>query len=137
MLKKAKKKIKKHEELSSKIRDLVRLITKNSDHFDEKYLKIKFNWDDNLPLDKTTEILSMIIAVRAAFHENIKCYFQVFLDECPYKLWIIYQYYILIELMHLKIGVFRQYNKCIKKVWYLSLLVFLKQRFKVSNKCLP
>ena len=129
MLKKAKKKIKKHEELSSKIRDLVRLITKNSDHFDEKYLKIKFNWDDNLPLNKTTEILSMIIAVRAVFHENIKCYFQVFLDECLYKLWIIYQYYILIELMHLKIGVFRQYNKCIKKVWYLSLLVFLKQRF--------
>ena len=129
MLKKAKKKIKKHEELSSKIRDLVRLITKNSDHFDEKYLKIKFNWDDNLPLNKTTEILSMIIAVRAVFHENIKCYFQVFLDECLYKLWIIYQYYILIELMYLKIDVFRQYNKCIKKVWYLSLLVFLKQRF--------
>ena len=43
MLKKAKKKIKKHEELSSKIRDLVRLITKNSVHFDEKYFKIKFN----------------------------------------------------------------------------------------------
>ena len=67
MLKKAKKKIKKHEELSSKIRDLVRLITKNSDHFDDKHLKIKFNWDNKLPPNKTIEILSMIIAVIAVF----------------------------------------------------------------------
>ena len=33
--------IKKYEELLSKIRDLVRSATKNSDDYDEKYLKIK------------------------------------------------------------------------------------------------
>ena len=38
---KARKKIKKHEELWSKIRYLTRLIIKNSDHYDEKYMKIK------------------------------------------------------------------------------------------------
>ena len=32
------------------------------------------------------EILSMTIVVRAIFHENNKCYPQVFLDECPYKI---------------------------------------------------
>ena len=42
----SKKKIKKYEELRSKIRDLVRLITKNSDDYDEKYMKIKFNSDE-------------------------------------------------------------------------------------------
>ena len=37
-------------------------------------------------LNKTIEIHSMILAVRAAFHQNDKYYPQVFLDECLYKL---------------------------------------------------
>ena len=37
----SKEKIKKYEKLWSKIRDLIGLITKNSDDFDEKYMKIK------------------------------------------------------------------------------------------------
>ena len=49
-------------------------------------MKIKFNSDDNLPLNKTIEIRSMIIVVRAVFHENNKYYPQVFSDECLYKL---------------------------------------------------
>ena len=49
-------------------------------------MKIKFNSDDELPLNKTIEIPSMIIVVRAAFHENNKNYTQFFLDECLYKL---------------------------------------------------
>ena len=49
-------------------------------------MKIKFNSDDKLPLNKTIEIPSMIIVVRAVFHENNKYYPQVFSDECLYKL---------------------------------------------------
>ena len=60
-------------------------ITKNSDDYDEKHMKIKFNSDDDLPLNKTLEICIMIIAARAAFYENNKYYPQVFLDECLYK----------------------------------------------------
>ena len=78
----AKKKLKKHEELWNKIRDLIRSITKNSDDYDEKYLKIEFDSDDELPLNKTVEIPSMIIVVRAVFHKNNKYYPQIFLDEC-------------------------------------------------------
>ena len=37
----------------------------------------------------SSEIPSMIIVVRVVFHENDKYYPQTFLDECPYKLWII------------------------------------------------
>ena len=70
----SKEKIKKYEELWSKIRDLIRSITKNSDEYEEKYMKIKFNSDDKLPLNKTIEIPSMIIVVRAIFHENNKNY---------------------------------------------------------------
>ena len=39
----SKEKIKKSEELWSKIRDLIRSITKNSDDYDGKYMKIKSN----------------------------------------------------------------------------------------------
>ena len=82
----SKEKIEKYEELWSKIRDLIRSITKNSDDYDEKYIKIKSNSDDELPLNKTMEIATMAIVVTAAFHENNKYYPQVFLDECLYKL---------------------------------------------------
>ena len=70
----------------SKIRDSIRSVTKNSVDYDEKCMKIKFNSDDELPLNKMIEILSMIIVVRAIFLENDKYHPQVFLDECLYKL---------------------------------------------------
>ena len=41
----SKEKIKKYEELWIKIKDLIRLITKKSDYYDEKYVKPKFNSD--------------------------------------------------------------------------------------------
>ena len=44
---------------------------------------MKFNSCDDLPLSKTLEIRSMIIVV---FYEEGKCYLQVFLDKCLYKL---------------------------------------------------
>ena len=58
----------KYEELGSKIRDLIRSITKNSDNYNEKHMKIKFN---ELPLNKTIKIPSIIIVV---FNENNKYY---------------------------------------------------------------
>ena len=61
---KAKKKIKYYEELQTKIRYLIRSMTKNSDnYYDEKYMKIKFNLDDELPLNKMMETPSTIIVV--------------------------------------------------------------------------
>ena len=81
----SKEKIKKYEELWSKISNSIRSVTKNSDDYDEKYMKIKFNLKIK-SLNKTIEIPSMIIVVRAVFHENNKYYPQVFLDEYLYKL---------------------------------------------------
>ena len=72
--------------LWSKIRDLISSITKTSDDSDEKFMKIKFNPDDEFPLNKSLEIPSMTIVVRAFFLENNKYYPQVFLDECLYKI---------------------------------------------------
>ena len=63
----SKEKIKKYEKIWSKIRDLIRSLTKNSDDYDEKYMEIKFNSDDEL-----IEISTMTIVLRAVFHENKK-----------------------------------------------------------------
>ena len=52
----SKEKLKEYEELWIKIRDLIRSITKISDNYDGKYMEIKFNSDDELPLNKTIEI---------------------------------------------------------------------------------
>ena len=49
-------------------------------------MKFKFNSDEELHLNKTIGIPSMIIVVRAVFHENSKYYPQVFLDERLHKL---------------------------------------------------
>ena len=80
---KRKEVMKKYEELRSKIRDLIRSITKNSDDYDEKFINIKTDLDD---VNKTTEIYNVIIVVRAIFHENNKYYSEVFLDECLCKI---------------------------------------------------
>ena len=49
----SKEKTKKYEGPWSKIKDLIRSITNNSDNYDKIYMKIKLNSDDELPLDKT------------------------------------------------------------------------------------
>ena len=82
----SKEKIKTYEELWIKIRDLISSVTKNSDDYDQTYIKIKLNSDDKLPLNKMTEIPVMVIVVRAIFYENNKYYPQVFLDECLYEI---------------------------------------------------
>ena len=64
--------------LLSKIKDLIRPITKNLDDYDEKYMKIKFDSDDNLTLSKKIEILIITIVGISAFHENNKYYPHIF-----------------------------------------------------------
>ena len=64
-----KDKIKKYEELWIRMIDLIRSITKNSDDYDEKYMKIKFDSDDKLRLNKTVEIPIMVqILILAIFY---------------------------------------------------------------------
>ena len=65
----------------SKVRDLIKSVITKLDDYDEKYIKIKFDSDDELPLNKTIKIPIITIVVRAVFHENNKYYLQVFLEE--------------------------------------------------------
>ena len=66
----------------------MRSITKNFDDYDydEKNIKIKFDSDNELPLNKTLEFPAIAIVVRVVFLQNSKYYLQVFLDECLFKI---------------------------------------------------
>ena len=77
------KTLKKYTELWDKIEDLTKSITNTSDDYDEMYVKIKFNSDDNLPLNKISKLHNLITVARSAVQED---YPRVFLDTCLYEL---------------------------------------------------
>ena len=49
-------------------------------------MKIKFNSNDDLPLDKPLKFPTMTIVVRSAFEEDGKFYPQIYSDMCLYVL---------------------------------------------------
>ena len=80
------KNTKKYEKFWIKTRDLIRSVTKKSDDYHEKCVKIKLDSNETLPLIKAIEITVVVIVVRAIFYENDKYFPQVFLDECLDKI---------------------------------------------------
>ena len=49
-------------------------------------MKLKFNSDDDLSLNKILKLHNLTIIVRSVFQEDGKYHRQVFLDECSYEL---------------------------------------------------
>ena len=49
-------------------------------------MKIKFNSDNNLPLNKSLKFHAMTITIRPFFEEAGKLYSQVYLGQCLYEL---------------------------------------------------
>ena len=48
--------------------------------YEKGYMKITFNSDDNLPLNKPLKLHNITVTIRSVFEENGKLYWQVFLD---------------------------------------------------------
>ena len=48
-------------------------------------MRIKFNSDDGLPLNKILKLHMLTIILKSVFEEDGKYYPQVFLDECLYE----------------------------------------------------
>ena len=49
-------------------------------------MKIKFNSNDNLPLNKSLKFHNIAITIRSVFEEDDKLYPQVFLENTVYEL---------------------------------------------------
>ena len=50
------------------------------------YMKIKFNSDDDLPLNKSLKFCLMTITIRCVLKEDNELYPQVFLDDTLFEL---------------------------------------------------
>ena len=63
------------------IRDKIKEINNDDCDYEKDYMKIKFNSDDNLSLNKPLNFHNMTITIKSVFKEDGKLYPQVFLDD--------------------------------------------------------
>ena len=78
--------LKKYNDVFTGIRDKIKEINSNECDYEKDYMKIKFNSDDDLPLNKPSKFHLMTITIRSIFEEDGKLYPQVFLDDTLYEL---------------------------------------------------
>ena len=68
------------------IKDKIKKISGDECDYEKDYTKIKFNSDDDLPLNKKLNFHNITIAIRSVFEEDGQLYPQVFLDDTLYEL---------------------------------------------------
>ena len=78
--------LKKYSDVWSGIKNKIEAISSGECDYEKDYMKIKFNSDDDLPLNKPLKFHSMTITIRSVFEEDGKLYPQVFLDDTLYEL---------------------------------------------------
>ena len=73
--------LKKYNDVLNGIRDKIKEVSDSEYDYEKDYMKIKFNSDDNLPLNKPLKFHLMTITIRSVFEEDGKLYPQVYLDD--------------------------------------------------------
>ena len=77
--------IKEIHKLWNGIKNLIEKINDKPGECEKDFMKIKFNSDDNLPLNKILKLHNLAIVARSVFQEDNKYDQQIFLDECLYE----------------------------------------------------
>ena len=82
--------LKKYKDVFNGIRDKIKEISSDKCDYKKDFMKIKFNSDDKLPLNKPLKLYNMNITIRSVFEEGGKLYPQIVLDDTLYELnaWI-------------------------------------------------
>ena len=78
--------LKKYNDVFNRITEKIREVSNDECDFEKNYMKIKFNSDDSLPLNKLLNFYNMTITIRSVFEEDDKLYPQVFLNDTLYEL---------------------------------------------------
>ena len=78
--------LRKYNDVVNGIRNKIKKINGDECDYEKKYMKIKFDSDDVLPLNKQLKFHNMTLAIRSVFEEDGKPYPQVFLDDTLYEL---------------------------------------------------
>ena len=72
--------LKKYADVWDGIKNKIKTINGGKENdYGKDYMKIEFNSDDNLPLNKPLKFDAMTIIIRSVFKEDAKLYPQVFL----------------------------------------------------------
>ena len=78
--------LKKYNDVFNGIMDKIKKISNDACDYEKYYMRIKFNSDDDLPLNKPLKFHNMTITIRSVFKEDGKLYPQLFLDDTLYEL---------------------------------------------------
>ena len=80
--------LKKYNDVWNGIKNKIKEVSDSECDYEKDYMKIKFNSDDDLPLNKPLKfhLMSMTIRFRSVFEEDGKLYPQLYLDDTLYEL---------------------------------------------------
>ena len=78
--------LKRYNDVFNGLIDKIKKIDDDWLQYTKDYTKIKFNSDDNLPLNKPLKFYQMTITIRCVISEDNKLYPQVFLDGALFSL---------------------------------------------------
>ena len=78
--------LKKDHNAFNRIRNKIKKISGDECDYEKDYIKIKFNSDDDLPLNKALKFHKFTITIRSVSEEDGKFYPQFFLDDALYEL---------------------------------------------------
>ena len=79
--------LKKYADVWDGIKNKIKAINGGKENnYGKDYMKIKFNSDDDLPLNKPLKFHAMTIIIRSVFEEDSKHYPQILLVETFYQL---------------------------------------------------
>ena len=79
--------IQKYQEVFDGIKEIIKKINDYGQpiKYGDSYMKIKFNTDDNIPLNKIIYFPTITIIIRSVTKKDDKYYPQLFLDDCLYE----------------------------------------------------
>ena len=80
------KSIKRYKKPWNMIKNKIEIINDGECKYGKDFTKIKFDTDDDLPLNKPLNLHMLTIIVRSVFEGEVKFYLKVYLDECLYEL---------------------------------------------------
>ena len=78
--------LKKYSDVFDGIRGKIKEVDDSECNYENNYMKIKFNSDADLPLNKPLKFHLITITIRSVFEEDGKHYLQVFLDNTLHEL---------------------------------------------------
>ena len=78
--------LKKYQDVWSGIKNKIEAVSSGESDYEKGLMNIKFNSDDDLPLNKPLKFHMMTVVIRSVFEEDGKLYLQGFLDDTLYEL---------------------------------------------------